>query len=374
MSDACPAAPRVASVAVAVPPHRHRQEEIAAVFAGSFQGADAAVRQKFRGLAARSGIAYRNLARPPAEYRAPRAVTACNRKWSAVAGEVGQEAPTRALRAAGVAPGEVGALFTTTTTGASVPSFDVDLVQRVGLPRQVARVPLFGLGCAGGAAGLARAHDYLRGHPGEVAVLVSVELCSLTFQRAGLSVDNLVATGLFGDGGAAVVLLGADLARRAAGPELITTRGRPHPGTEHLMGMRLGTDGLAVFLAPDVPDAAEKLLPGEVRGLLGSYGLTTADIAAWIRHPGGPKALDALERALCPPPGALAHSRASLAAYGNLSSAAVLDLLHRTLTAPDGPPAPGSHGLLLALGPGLTTELVLLRWPEGVAATCQPPG
>ncbi|MER5784650.1 type III polyketide synthase [Streptomyces mobaraensis] len=364
MSVARSTAPRVASVAVAAPPYRHRQAEIAAVFADAFLGADAAVRRKFVGLAARSGIEYRNLSLPLAEYREPRDFTAYNRTWTAVAGDVGQRALHRALRAAGVAPDEVGVIVTTTTTGASVPSFDADLVQRVGLPRDVVRMPLFGLGCAGGAAGLARAHDYLRGHPGRVAVLVSVELCSLNFQRTGTSVDNLVATGLFGDGGAAVVLLGARRAERVAGPELIATRSCLHPGTEHLMGMRLGSDGFAVFLAPDVPDAAEKHLPGEVHGFLARHRLTTADIAVWICHPGGPKVLEALERSLTPPPGALAHSRASLAARGNISSAAVLDVLHRTLTAPAGPPAPGSHGLLLALGPGLTTELVLLRWPE----------
>ncbi|MFI9723918.1 hypothetical protein ACIHFE_30425 [Streptomyces sp. NPDC052396] len=202
MSDVRPAAPRVASVAVTTPPYRHRQEGIAAVFAEAFLGADASVRRKFVGLAARSGIKYRHLSLPLGEYRKPRDLTAYNRTWVTTASQVGQQVLTRALQTAEVSPGEVGAIVTTTTTGASVPSFDAGLVQQVGLPRHVIRMPLFGLGCAGGAAGLARVHDYLRGHPDQVAVLVSVELCSLNFQCAGTSVDNLVATGLFGDGGA----------------------------------------------------------------------------------------------------------------------------------------------------------------------------
>ncbi|MFF4530081.1 type III polyketide synthase [Streptomyces sp. NPDC001407] len=363
MSDARPAAPRVASVAMAAPPHRHRQQEIAAVFAEAFLGAGAAARRKFTGLAARSGIEYRNLSLPLAEYRKPRDFTEYNRTWAAMARQVGQQALTRALQAAEISPDEVGAIVTTTTTGASVASFDAGLVQQVGLDRHVVRMPLFGLGCAGGAAGLARVHDYLRGHPDQVAVLVSVELCSLNFQCADTSVENLVATGLFGDAGAAVVVLGAHRARRAVGPELIAARSCLHPGTEHLMGMHLGTDGFAVFLAPDVPDAVEKHLPGEVHGFLAQHRLTTADITSWICHPGGPKVLEALDRSLCPPPGALTHSRTSLAQCGNISSASVLDVLHRTLADAGGPPAPGSHGLLLALGPGLTTELVLLNWP-----------
>ncbi|MEU5419422.1 hypothetical protein [Streptomyces sp. NPDC020667] len=148
MSDARPAAPRVASVAMAAPPHR--QQEIAAVFAEAFLGAGAAARRKFTGLAARSGIEYRNLSLPLAEYRKPRDFTEYNRTWAAMARQVGQQALTRALQAAEISPDEVGAIVTTTTTGASVASFDAGLVQQVGLDRHVVRMPLFGLGCAGG--------------------------------------------------------------------------------------------------------------------------------------------------------------------------------------------------------------------------------
>ncbi|UQI45432.1 type III polyketide synthase [Streptomyces sp. HU2014] len=359
MSDPRPAAPRVASVAVSVPPHRHRQRDIAAVFAGAFLSADAVVRRQFTGIAAHTGIEYRNLSLPLAEYPRPRTFTEYNETWELTARRVGQEALTRALAAAGVRPDEVGAVVTTTTTGASVPSYDAELIRRVGLPPHVARTPMLGLGCAGGAAGLARVHDHLRGHPDQVAVLVSVELCSLNFQSADTSVANLVATGLFGDAAAAVVVLGAHRAREAAGPALVATRSRLHPDTEHLMGMRVGTDGFVVFLSPQVPDFIGKHLPDEVHGFLAGRGLAAEDITTWVCHPGGPKVMEALDDSLGLPPRALDHSRASLAERGNISSASVLDVLARTMADP---PAPGSRGLLLALGPGLTSELVLLEW------------
>ncbi|MEX2985704.1 type III polyketide synthase [Streptomyces sp. C36] len=359
MSDMSPVAPRVASVAVSAPPHRHRQGDIATVFAEAFLSADAVVRRQFTGIAAHTGIAYRNLSLPLAEYRRPRTFTEYNETWTATARRVGLDALEQALAAAGVRPGEVGAVITTTTTGVCVPSFDAELIQRAGLPAHVARMPLLGLGCAGGAAGLSRVHDYLRGRPDDVAVLVSVELCSLNFQYADTSVANLVATSLFGDAAAAVVVLGARRAREAAGPALVAARSRLHPGTEHLMGMRVGNGGFAAFLSPEVPGFAEKHLPGEVHDFLAGHGLSTQDVAAWVCHPGGPKIMEALDRGLALPPGALARSRDSLAEYGNVSSASVLDVLRRTLAAP---PATGSAGLLLALGPGLTSELLLLSW------------
>ncbi|MER5301832.1 3-oxoacyl-[acyl-carrier-protein] synthase III C-terminal domain-containing protein [Streptomyces lasiicapitis] len=359
MSDTSPAVPRVASVAVSAPPYRHRQRDIAAVFAGAFLAADAVSRRRFTAIAAHTGIEYRNLSLPLAEYPQPRTFTEYNEIWVRTARQVGREALTRALAAANVRPDEVGAIVTTTTTGVSVPSFDAELIQGVGLPRHVARMPMLGLGCAGGAAGLSRVYDYLRGHPDQVAVLVSVELCSLNFQCADTSVANLVATSLFGDAGAAAVVLGAHRAQEASGPALVATRSRLYPETEHLMGMRVGTNGFVVFLSPDVPDFVGKHLTGEIDGFLAGHGLTTKDITAWICHPGGPKVIQVLDRCLGLPPGALAHTRASLAEHGNISSASVLDVLHKTMAAP---PAPGSHGLLLALGPGFTSELILLNW------------
>ncbi|GHF28497.1 alpha-pyrone synthesis polyketide synthase-like Pks11 [Streptomyces mashuensis] len=352
----------MAAVAVAVPPHRHRQRDIAAVFAEAFLSADAAVRRQFTAIAAHCGIAHRNLSLPLEEYRRRRTFTEYNALWAATAARVGHEALTGALAAAGVRPDEVGALVTTTATGVTLPSYDAGLVHGAGLPEDVTRLPLFGLGCAGGAAGLGRVRDHLTAYPDGVAVLVAVELCSLAFQCADTSPGNLVATALFGDAAAAVVVVGArraDRTHHASGPSLVAGRSRLHAGTAHLMGMRAGSHGLAAFLSPEIPAHAEKHLPDAVHRFLAGHGLTVDDIAAWVVHPGGPKVMEAVVRSLGLPPAALTSSRACLAERGNISSASVLDVLRRTMAAP---PAPGAYGLLLALGPGVTTELLLLRW------------
>jgi alkylresorcinol/alkylpyrone synthase len=248
-------------------------------------------------------------------------------------------------------------------TGIAAPSLDARLVPRLGLRTDVKRVPVFGLGCVAGAAGIARVHDYLRGDPDGVAVLLSVELCSLTVQHDDTSTANLVASGLFGDGAAAVVLVGE---RRAAalglagGPRVLATRSRFYPDTERVMGWDVGGTGFRIVLAPTVADVVEKYLPDDVEGFLAAHGLEVADVGTWVAHPGGPKVIAAITRALGLPPSALDVTRQCLAEVGNLSSASVLHVLQRTLDA--GLPEPGTAGVLLAMGPGFCSELVLLEW------------
>jgi alkylresorcinol/alkylpyrone synthase len=227
-------------------------------------------------------------------------------------------------------------------------------------------MPLFGLGCAGGAAGLARVHDYLVGRPGHTAVLLSVELCSLTFQRDDASTANLIATGLFGDGAAAVVVCGADradgagAADRAVGPTIVDTRSRLYPDTGRVMGWDIRNSGFQVVLDPKVPDLVRRYLADDVVGFLGDHGLKPKDVTAWVCHPGGPKVLEAVTEALDLSEGALDVTWRHLAAVGNLSSSSVFHVLRDTLA--DRRPPPGTPGLLLAMGPGFACELVLLRW------------
>ena len=351
--------PRVAGVATTAPAHRHPQSEIAAVFAHAFLASDDRVRRTFTKIAANAGIAYRDLSLPLEEFRRPRDFTAYNTLWNTTARDIGSRALAQALESAGVRPDEVDVIVTTTATGVSVPSYDVDVIRRVGLRDNVKRIPMLGFGCAGGAAGITRLHDHLRAYPDHVAVLLAVELCSLTFQSGDSSMANLVATSLFGDGAAAVVAVGAHRTPTPAGPALLATRSRLYPDTDHLMGMRVGTSGFAVYLSQDIAGLAEEHLPKEVYAFLGDHGLTPHDIHAWVFHPGGPKVIDALTRGLTLGHDALDHTRTCLQQRGNISSASVLDVLQRTLITP---PPPGSHGLLMALGPGFTSEMALLRW------------
>jgi alkylresorcinol/alkylpyrone synthase len=252
-------------------------------------------------------------------------------------------------------------LITTTVTGLAVPSVDARIAARLGLRDDVRRVPLFGLGCVAGAAGVARMHDYLRGAPDAVAALVSVELCSLTYPGYKPSLAGLVGSALFADGAGAVVAVGERRAEQLvpAGPSILDSRSHLYPDSLRTMGYDVGAGGFELVLSKDVAAVVEQYIEDDVTGFLGAHGLTTTDIGAFVSHPGGPKVIEAINAALGLPPEALELTWRSLGEIGNLSSASVLHVLRDTLAKP---PPSGSPGLMLAMGPGFCSELVLLRW------------
>ena len=273
--------------------------------------------------------------------------------------EVGLELAQRCLtQITDVALPDISHIFFTTVTGLAVPSLEARLMNRLPFSPYLKRSPLFGLGCLGGAAGVARAADYLRGAPREAVILLSVELCSLTLQAQDLSVPNLVSSGLFGDGAAAVLLVGGEhpLAR---GPRVIASRSVFFPDSEHVMGWEIGEHGFKVVLSPEVPDYARHHLAPALQLFLADHGLTVHDIAAWVAHPGGPRVIQALGEALQLPLEKFAWTSASLAEVGNLSSASVLFVLRQAL-AQEWPT--GSYGIVLAMGPAFCAEVVLIQW------------
>lgn len=304
----------------------------------------------------------RNLALPLDAYDALDGFTGANDAFIRVGTDVGAEAVLAALAAAGLVAADVDIIFFTTVTGLATPTIDARLVNRLGLRRDIKRVPMFGLGCVAGATGVARMADYLRAFPDQVAVMLSVELCSLTLQRGDLSVPNLISSGLFGDGAACVVGLGA---RRARGldvprPRVVASRSVFYPDTERVMGWDIGASGFQVVLSADVPGVVQEHIATDVDALLGDVGLSRPDISTWVCHPGGPKVLKAFEDALEISSDALALTWRSLYDIGNLSSASVLFVLGDTLAQRT--PPPGSWGMMLAMGPGFCAELVLLQW------------
>ncbi|HEY9294753.1 MAG TPA: 3-oxoacyl-[acyl-carrier-protein] synthase III C-terminal domain-containing protein, partial [Microlunatus sp.] len=263
----------------------------------------------------------------------------------------------------GVRADQVELIMTATTTGLSVPSLEARIAPAAGIRPDVRRLPMVGLGCVAGAAGVARVADYLLGHPDDIAVLLSVELCSLTLQRSDTSTANLIASGLFGDGAAAVVMAGS---RRAASlqtlsptPQIVASRSRLYPHTERAMGWDVGASGLRIVLGAEIPDLVRSELRSDVDGFLGDLGLSLSGIGFWLCHPGGPKVLQAVEETLDLHHGELEVTWDSLAEIGNISSASVLHVLAETMLKRT--PAPGSYGLMLALGPGFSLELVLLQ-------------
>lgn len=300
----------------------------------------------------------RHLAVPPEKYYELETWGKANDVWIEVAQELGEQALCQALHHAGLESSALGALFFTSVTGISSPSIDALLINRMGLPVNIRRVPIFGLGCVAGAAGIARAADYVRAYPGQAAALVSVELCSLTIQRDDLSVANLISSGLFADGSAAVIVTGDDL--NAIGPEVLATRSVFYPNTEEMMGWRVTEKGFRITLSPDVPVLIRERLGHDVDAFLADHGHKRSDIGSWVLHTGGPKVLEATAAALDLHDGQLDASWDCLKRVGNLSSASVLVVLEDVMR--NRRPEPGTLGVLAAMGPGFCSEVVLLQW------------
>lgn len=352
---------RVAAVHGALPPHRYAQPAITEAFADMCT-TTRRERDLLERFHAAAGVHSRNLSLPLEKYAELKGFGEANDAFIATALDLGERAARGALQEAGFSPGDVDLVLATSVTGLATPSIDARLAGRLELRPDVKRIPVFGLGCVAGAAGLARIHDYLQAWPDQVALLLSVELCSLTVQRDDASVPNLVASGLFGDGATAVVAVGANRARDLArsGPEVIATRSRLYPDTERVMGWDIGGTGFRVVLASSVADVVKDNLGLDVAGFLRDHGLAPDQVPSWVCHPGGPKVIDAVRSALELPETALEVTRRSLAEVGNLSSSSVLHVLRETMR--DHRPVPGTPGMLLAMGPGFCSELVLLRW------------
>ncbi|HTQ22163.1 type III polyketide synthase, partial [Mycobacterium sp.] len=241
------------------------------------------------------------------------------------------------------------------------PSLDARIAGRLGLRADVRRVPLFGLGCVAGAAGVGRVHDYLRGAPDGVAALISVELCSLTYPGYKPSLAGLVGSALFADGAAAVVAVGERRADEvgAGGPDIVDSRSHLYPDSLRTMGYDVGTTGFELVLSKDLATVVRQYIGDDVRSFLAAHGLSTTDIGAWVSHPGGPKIIEAINESLDLSPEALELTWRSLGEIGNLSSASVLHVLRDTI---EKRPPSGSPGLMIAMGPGFCSELVLLHW------------
>ena len=348
---------KIAAVGRALPPHYYDQDTLLDALRRRW-GSRYFNPERLERLHRNVLVGGRHLALPIEEYGELTTWGKANDAWIRVAQEVGAQAVLDALDRAGMTTADLDAILFVTVTGVATPSIDARLINRLGLPSRIKRMPIFGLGCVAGAAGIARAADYVRGFPDQVALLLSVELCSLTLQEEDLSIPNLIASGLFGDGAAAVLVAGAD--RPEPGPEIVATRSIFYPDSERVMGWDISEKGFKIVLSAEVPEVARRFLRQDVDAFLADHGLTRADISSWVCHPGGPKVLESMQEALEVPEEALAVTWDSLRRVGNLSSTSVLLVLAETMAHHR--PAPGSWGMLLAMGPGFCSELVLLRW------------
>ncbi len=350
---------QIASVGTAFPPYKYTQAQVSAMLVERW-GAKLPEPRLLTRLHANCGVDTRYFVHPLEHYPTLQGFKANNDEWITAAVDLGEQAIQQAFAPLGITAAGISAIFFATVTGIASPTIDARLINRLPFSTSVKRTPIFGLGCVAGAAGIARASDYLRAFPDQMVLLLSVELCSLTWQDDDQSVANLISTGLFGDGCAAVVLAGDNVKLPGKGPEILATRSTFYRHTEHVMGWDIRDTGFRIVLSPDVPKVVLENLRGDVESFLTSQHLNLADIQTWIFHSGGPKVLEAAEKALDLPREALALSWKSLAEVGNLSAASVLCVLKDTLE--NQPGAPGTYSILAAMGPAFCLELVLLKW------------
>jgi alkylresorcinol/alkylpyrone synthase len=354
-SDSSSAPVQLLSLATAVPDavvdQAEARELARALFGAHFRDIDRLLQ-----VFAHAGIERRHVVRPVAWFHEPHTFAARNAVYTEVALELGERVATAALQQAAMAPSDVGALLFVSSTGIATPSLDAELIPRLGLRRDTLRVPVFGLGCAGGGGGLSRAAVLARGL-GRPVLLVNVELCSATFVHGDRSKSNLVATSLFGDGAAAVVVAPAPPGRGAA---VLGHHARLLDGTQDVMGWDVTDAGLQVRFARSIPDLVHTHMADVVDSACRAAGLAGREaIVHWVVHPGGPKVLQAYADALALAPAHFAESAAVLRDYGNMSGPSVLFVLERLLRQV---PASGAPTFVVGMGPGFSAEGVVLRW------------
>ena len=345
--------PKILSVATALPPYRIGQDEVKEFARGMFSEAHRDFERLLK-VFDNTNIDSRYFCVPPTWFEEAHTFTEKNALYVEHALDLSEKAARRALDRAGARPEDVGGIFFVSTTGLSTPSLDSKLVFRLGLSEHTRRLPIWGLGCSGGVAGLARAADHARLYPGELSLLVGVELCGLTFQRADLSKANLVATSLFADG-AAAALIGSG----AEGPELIGSHSTIWPETEDVMGWDLLETGFKVRISRSIPTLVRRRMYEDLLRACVCAGLTPEDIDHYLIHPGGTRVLDALEEVLGLEPGGLVLPREVLRECGNMSSVTVMFVLERFLQGREF--TAGEHGVLSALGPGFSAEHVFFK-------------
>jgi len=362
---------RLLGLATAVPQYIARQEDAKALLAsllaaeapGEEPGADWS---RLLPVFDHGGIETRRLCMPLDWYAADHSFGERNDRYLEHAVALSTEAALRALERAGLSPRDVDHIVFVSSTGIATPSLDASIANRLGFRSDVRRTPIWGLGCAGGVAGLARARDFAVASPGSRVLLVAVEICSLAFQRRERSKRNLVAASLFADGAAAAVLA-ADRSGGGAVPtrEGTTTLAIEASGstlwseTLDVMGWEIDGDGLHVVFSRDIPAIVRGWVRESVDRFLERQGTCLADIGHVVSHPGGMKVLEAYQEALSLPAEAFRHARDILRERGNMSSPTCLFVLERFLES--GVIALGATALLTALGPGFSAEYVLMR-------------
>ncbi|MBC7905821.1 MAG: type III polyketide synthase [Rhodospirillaceae bacterium] len=341
--------PRLAAIATAAPPHTITRTQVAAMARQLF-GDEL---DRLGPIYANAGIEQRRSCVPLDWYLRPHGWKERSDLFMEHALELAARAVEDCVAKAGLRLDQVDAVVAVSTTGMCTPSLDALLMERLKLRRDVTRLPIFGLGCAGGVLGLARAAALAKAMPGANVVMVVVELCGLTFRPGDRSASNMVATALFGDGCAAALV-----STQADGPALTAWGEHTWPNSLDIMGWHIEDDGFGVQFSRDIPPLVARHFRPALDGWLAANGLEHSQIDRFLCHPGGAKVVNALEEALTLAPGTLALERDVLREYGNMSAATLMFVLERALAGP----LP-RHSVAAALGPGFTVGFLLLETP-----------
>lgn len=353
--------PVILSAAHASPPHAIPQDflkvAVGRMYSGKIPEQDI---HRIHEVFDHSRIRERAFMMPLDWYLSPRTPEERNRVHREKGLELLLRASRACLDAAGCGPEQVGHVIFVTTTGLSTPSLESHLINELGMSRNATRLPMWGMGCCAGAAGIARATDYCLAHPEGIVLVTALETCSLNFVPEDLSRKNLVAMSLFADCCAAAIVAGDAAAKgKAAGPRIVAARSHLFPDSAGIAGWDVTGRGFRLVLSPEVPEIIKRELGGLLDALLLPHGLQRSDLVHYIIHPGGAKVLDAMKEALGLSNGELRVSEEVLRDFGNVSSVSVLLVLERWM-AGEGSRTPG-YGVLASFGPGFSSELVLVR-------------
>ncbi|HTO81666.1 MAG TPA: type III polyketide synthase [Methylomirabilota bacterium] len=344
------AAPRLLSLATATPSHLIRQEEIVRLSERAFDRSRSEI-ERLMPVFANAGIQTRYFCMPIEWYLEPHGWIERSRLYVDHAVDLAVDVARRCLEQARCSVDDIDGIVTVSTTGIATPSLDALVMERLAMRRDVRRLPLFGLGCAGGVIGLSRAAEMAMARPGSRILVLVVELCSLTFRYGDNSKSNIVAAALFGDGAAALLLDGA-----GGGPILGDGGEHTWPDSLDVMGWHIEEDGFGVLFSRDIPSLVRREFRPVVDDFLACRQLRLKDLAGFVCHPGGAKVMDALEDAFGLTLGSMRTARDVLREFGNMSAATVLFVLQRML-----PNIRGGRYLMSALGPGFTAGFQLLH-------------
>ena len=348
--------PKIVSATAAMPGHVYSQDDIKAAVSRLFAHEEAEFKRALT-VFDNSRITKRQFMMPVEWYLSPRSAAERNRIYREKGLELALMAARDCLAKAGCNPEEINAIIFVSSTGIATPTIDTHIINDLGMKPSVVRLPLWGLGCAAGVAGVARACDYCLGHPRARVLVVALECCSLNFIESDLSKKNLVAASLFADGAAAALVVGSDVP--AKGPRYVASSSHLFPDSYRIMGWDIDEDGLSLVLSPKLPAIVRRELPSLAVDFLAEYGLALRNVAHYITHPGGAKVIDAYRDALGLYNEELVLTEEALSLHGNVSSVSVLVVLEKWLQS-DKANSPG-YALMSGFGPGFSAELLLFE-------------